>query len=117
MTDPADKHILLESAAFRRFLFDLIQRAGLFDASASSADGRTLYLEGRRSLVLEILRDLEEAQPDRSAFAIPVLTLIQTLREQVQSQPMEKRFGRRNSTYADLGPERGGSELGKAGDD
>ncbi|MES2055213.1 MAG: hypothetical protein V4564_04665 [Pseudomonadota bacterium] len=108
MTDLTDKLSLLESAAFRRFLFDLIQRAGLFDASATAGDGRTLYLEGRRSLVIEILRSFEEAQPERSISVIPVLTLIQTLREQVQLPPTEKRFGRRNSTYADLGAELGG---------
>ncbi|MGH6613811.1 hypothetical protein [Sphingomonas sp.] len=112
MTEFTDKLTLLENPAFRRFLFELIERAGLFDASASAADGRTLYLEGRRSLALEILRELEDAQPEQSASAIPVLTLIQTLREQVQSRPKEKRFGRRNSIYSDLQ-----SELGDPDDD
>ncbi|MGY4397269.1 hypothetical protein ACVWZA_002463 [Sphingomonas sp. UYAg733] len=110
MIDLPDKLTLMESAAFRRFLFDLIQRAGVFHSSATAADGRTLYLEGRRALALEILRDLEEAQARPSPSGMPVFTLIQTLREEAHSAPTEKKLGRRNSTYSDLGPERGSGD-------
>lgn len=104
MIDKADKLTLMERAAFRRFLFDLIQAGGLFTTTATEADGRALYLEGRRSIVLDVLRDMDEAAPAQSSTGIPVLTLIQTLREEVQSAPStEKKLGRRSGPYSDLG--------------
>ena len=102
MTDRADRTVLMETPAFRRFLFSLIQRAGLFDAAASASDGRELVLEGRRGLAIEILCDLDEVQPVRPASGIPVLTLIQTLTEEVQSVPKEKPDGTTRSTYFEI---------------
>ncbi|QNA85183.1 hypothetical protein G4G27_15140 [Sphingomonas sp. So64.6b] len=107
MIDLSDKLTLMENAAFRRFLFALIRTAGVFETSATAGDGRALYLEGRRGLALEVLRELEEGQGKPSPSGIPVHTLIQTLREEVQSAPMEKKLGRRNDPYSDLGPEHG----------
>jgi hypothetical protein len=101
--DKADKQTLLETPAFRRFLFDLIQTSGIFTASTNGTDGRHLYAEGRRSLGLEVLLSMDGAQPVQSPTGIPVLTLIQTLREEAQSAPKEKPLARRNGPYTDLG--------------
>ncbi|MDH7973692.1 hypothetical protein QH494_15985 [Sphingomonas sp. AR_OL41] len=104
MIERDDKLALLKLPAFQRFLFDLIQRAGIFEATANGTDGRNLFFEGRRSLGLEILRDLDEAQPAQLAGGIPVLTLIQLLREVAQSTPKEKPVARRHP-HAELDDE------------
>jgi len=100
--DLLDKAALLDTAEFRRFLFALIQRAGLFAATATDTDGRHLFHEGRRSLAIEILRDFDEAQAVALPGGIPALTLIQTLREEVQAAPKENSIGRRNDAYSEL---------------
>lgn len=102
MIEKADKLTLLESAAFRRFLLSLVQRAGVFETTANLADGRHLYLEGRRSLALEILRDLDETQPVSLPAGIPAATLIQTLHELAHSVRKENVLERRD-IYAELG--------------
>jgi hypothetical protein len=102
MIDRADKLTLLESAPFRRFLFAMIQAGGVFETTATSADGRGLFLEGRRSLALEMLRSMDEVQPLPSPSGIPAQTLIQTLREQVQSAHKETAIDRRHDAYAEL---------------
>lgn len=96
-----DKILLLETPAFRRWLFSLIQTSGILEATANGSDGRNLYLEGRRSLGLDLLRDLDAAQPVQSPSGLPVLTLIQTLRESVQATPA-KETPVANRPYADL---------------
>jgi hypothetical protein len=100
--DKADKQALMENPHFRRFLFALIQSTGVFDACAKIDDGTHLYREGRRSVTLDILRDMEDAQPIQSSSGIPVLTSIQTLREEAQSGVKETKRGR-SGTYRDLG--------------
>lgn len=102
MIEKTDKLHLLESVPFRRFLLSLIERGGVFETTAQIADGRHLYLEGRRSLALEILRDFDAAQPLPLPGAIPAATLIQTLHELAQSGRKETVLERRN-IYADLG--------------
>jgi len=98
MIEKTDKLILLESAPFRRFLLSLVQSAGVFEVTANFADGRHLYLEGRRSLALEILRDLDAAQPVSLPDGIPAATLIQTLHELAHSMRKENVLERRNIT-------------------
>lgn len=102
-----DRTLLIEHPAFRRFLVDVIQRCGLFSATANGSDGRNLYLEGRRSLGLEVLEMMDEVQPVQNPSGIPVLTLIQLLREAAQGTPKEKPVGRRSDQYADLGDDDG----------
>lgn len=102
MIEKTDKLTLLESAPFRRFLSSLVQSAGVFETTANIADGRHLYLEGRRSLALEILRDFDAAQPVALPGGIPAATLIQTLHELAHSGRKENVLERRN-TYAELG--------------
>ncbi|MDB5706788.1 MAG: hypothetical protein JWN66_3904 [Sphingomonas bacterium] len=102
MLEKTDKLVLLESAPFRRFLLAMIQSAGVFDVTATMADGRHLYLEGRRSLALEILRDLDEAQPVSLPAGIPAATLIQTLHELAHASRKENVLERRN-IHAEFG--------------
>jgi len=104
MTDQerADLIDLIGKPGFLRFLFRTIQSSGIFDATANGSDGRNLYLEGRRSLGLQILREVDEAQPVPSPSGIPILTLIQVLREEAQSNPRETTNGRRSDTYSEL---------------
>jgi hypothetical protein len=99
-----DRLELMKIPAFRRFLFRAIQMAGICEATANGADGRNLYLEGRRSLGLEILRDVESAMPVQHPGGIPILTMLQIFREETQSQ-QENPNGRRarnRDTYDDL---------------
>lgn len=102
LCDSDDMVKLMGLAEFRRFLFDAIQMAGIWEVTDHEADGRHLFREGRRSLGLELLRKLDAAQPAPSPSGIPVLTAIQTLREAVQSTSKEKPVGRRDGPYADL---------------
>jgi hypothetical protein len=102
MIEHPDKMVLIEHPAFRRFLLDLLQRAGVFDVTSSVSDGRNMFLEGRRSLALEILRDLDEAQAIKNPEGLPALTLIQTLGELLQSAPLKKTSTRESGIYADV---------------
>jgi hypothetical protein len=98
---------LIERPGFRRFLFRVIQNAGIFSATANGSDQRTSFNDGRRSLGLDILREVEAAMPLQSQSGIPSLTVIQVLREEAQSPPKEKPGGRRNAIYGDLGGDDG----------
>ena len=97
MIEKTDKMLLLESASFRRFLLSLLQRGGVFETAANVADGRHLYLEGRRSLALEILRDFDSVQPVALPDGIPAATLIQTLHELAHSGRKETVLERRHN--------------------
>jgi hypothetical protein len=98
---------LLAEPAFRRFLWRLIERGGLFVTATSGADDRDLnFAEGRRSVTLEILTECEHFQEEQHPSGLPLLALIQTLREEVQTPQhlLEKPRGRRsrNDQYRDL---------------
>lgn len=106
MITKAEKQTLLANGYFLRWLFALVEASGLLESTASAGDGRNLYLEGRRSLALDLLRELEAAQPAGSPSGVPVLTLIQILREQAQSAGnKERNVATRDGTYAELGDE------------
>lgn len=99
----ADRQTLLTIPAFRRWFFTVLQTSGMFEASATVADGRHLYLEGRRSLALDLLRSLDTAQPEQSPSGLPVSTLIQLLAEQAQSPAIkETPVATRNVLYSEL---------------
>jgi hypothetical protein len=100
--DKADLMDLMGRPGFRRFLYRAIQNAGLWSATTNGSDGRNLYLEGRRSLGLEILREVDEAQPVQFPDGIPGMTLMQLFSEAAQSSAPEKPNGRRNDHYRDL---------------
>jgi hypothetical protein len=60
---PADLAWLIDKPAFRRWMLRLTQRSGIF-ASTFGADSRTTeYLDGRRSLGLELLNELAAIEP------------------------------------------------------
>jgi hypothetical protein len=91
---------LMELASFRRFLWRSIQSAGIFEPATNGADGRNLdWIEGRRCLGFDILRDVERGQPVQHPQAL--LTLLQVLREEAQSQKPEKPNGRRDRYHDD----------------
>jgi hypothetical protein len=101
--DKADLADLLERPGFRRFLFRVIQNAGIFQSTANGSDTRHLFQEGRRSLGLDILREVDAAQPVPGPSGIPTLTMIQVLREEAQSPTPERtQRGRRSDTYSEL---------------
>lgn len=101
--DKVDREQLMSLPSFRRWLcLHAIQNSGIFSATANGSDGRNLYLEGRRSLGLDMLRDVDEAQPLPAPSGIPVLTVLQLLREDAQSTPQEKPNARRADPYSDI---------------
>jgi hypothetical protein len=108
MIDRADAAILIENPAFRRLLFAVIRAGGVFDPAANHADGRHLFLAGRRSLALELLCAFEAMQPAQVPGGVPVFSLIQTLGEAAQMAIKEKISDRRFDAYAELGDDDGG---------
>jgi hypothetical protein len=107
MIDRADASILIENPAFRRLLFAVIRAAGVFDPAANQADGRHLFLAGRRSLALELLAAFEAVQPAQVPGGVPVFSLIQTLGEAAHLAIKEKMSDRRFDAYAELGDDDG----------
>lgn len=96
-----DMQDLLERPQFLRFLFAVIQRAGLFTSPQTDGSvGRDHYV-GRRSLGLEILELAELGQPIPEVHSAgPLLTLIQVLREETLKPPTEKQNAQgRSSQY------------------
>lgn len=85
-----DMQDLVARPQFQRFLFAVIQRAGLFDAQTDGSVGRDQFRLGRRNLGLEILDLAESGQPipERHPGG-PLLTLLQVLREETL-KPTEK---------------------------
>lgn len=101
--DKAELADLIGRPGFRRFLFRVIQNAGIFSATANGSEQRTSFNDGRRSLGLDILREVEAAMPLQSTSGIPSLTVIQVLREEAQSPPPERtKSGRRSDPYSEL---------------
>ena len=87
--DKADVRHLIEQEQFRRFLWRVIQSARIFDRTTDGSQGDTSY--GRRNLGLEILEMVEQGQPVQHPQGQPILTVLQTLREEAIQQPGEKR--------------------------
>ena len=110
MIDKSDAAQLMALPAFRRFVFALMQMGGVFSATLTEADGRSMSNEGRRSLVLDVLAELEAHLPKPVMPGFPLSTLIQTLAEQAQSAPEEKPVGRRRDQYRDLDDDGGNAE-------
>lgn len=94
MTVQQDMEELLKLASFRRFLFRSIQSAGILSAATNGADGRNLdWIEGRRSLGFEILREADLGQPAPARSELSIMTLIAALREEAETprKPEKKR--------------------------
>lgn len=99
----ADSKHLLAQPEFQRFLWRVIQSAGILARTTDgSVDRHLAYDEGRRHLGLDILSMVDAGQPVAHPDQIPVLTLIQVLREEANQQPQEKTNDRRNDRYDDL---------------
>ena len=99
----ADYADLIERPQFRRFCLRLIQLAGIYEATANGSAERTFYTNGRRSLGLDILREVDAAQPLPAPTSTPTLTLIQLHREEAQSpSPERTKSGRRTDPYSEL---------------
>jgi hypothetical protein len=98
----ADLADLIERPGFRRFLFRVIQNAGIFSATTNGSEQRTSFNDGRRSLGLDILQEVESAMPLQSPSGIPSLTVIQVLREEAQSPPPERTKRGRRDPYSEL---------------
>ncbi|MFX4085826.1 hypothetical protein ACKU27_12060 [Sphingobium yanoikuyae] len=83
---------LVEVRAFRRFLFRIVESAGI--AIPATKDDTSLRLEGRRALGLEILGWVEAALPHATGSAQPLAALNLAISEALA--PKEKRSERRN---------------------
>jgi len=91
-----DMQFLNAQPQFRRFLWRVIQMAGILAPATNGADGRDLsFAEGRRNLGFEILADAEMGQPIQHHESL--MTLLQVLREEAQQS--EKPNGRRKPRY------------------
>jgi hypothetical protein len=95
----SDMDLLNQRPEWRRFLWRVIQSAGIFTRTTDGSVGRSLdYFEGRRNLGLDILDMAERGQPIPETHPDgPLFTLIQTLREET-SKPTEKPNAKRRSS-------------------
>src|SRR6478736_2308877 len=85
---------LMALPSFRHFLFRSIQKAGILQPATNGADGRNLeFLEGRRSLGFELLREADQGLPPAARSDLSIMTLIAALREEAETprKPEKKR--------------------------
>jgi hypothetical protein len=87
----SDIKTLMETPAFIRFLWRLIQHADILRATTNGTDTRDLsFFEGRRSLGFDLLREIEMGLPVSHSDGMPVMALLAVLREEAQPQPSAK---------------------------
>jgi hypothetical protein len=112
--DRKDAEFLLSRPEFLRFMYDVIQSAGLL-GNNEAVDGRTVrdqsleWHSGRRSLGHEQLLMIEQGFPDvaRSPDGSPLMTINAILHEAI-ANPKEKTRDRRNRNddrYSDDRPD------------
>lgn len=95
---------LMRDEAFKAFVYRMMIRGGFFAVSTSGSDGRDLsFSEGRRSMVVEMLHEIEAAMPVPSADGNPILGSIQILSAVPQIVAKEKALGRRSDHDHDDG--------------
>jgi hypothetical protein len=94
----SDIGFLIQRAEFTRFIFRVIQSSRIFSSAADGSDTRNLN-EGRRDLGLEILSMVEAGQPVAHPEGLPILTVLQALREEAIQQPQEKPNARTAERY------------------
>lgn len=103
--DKADMTFLLGRPEFVRLLWRVIQISGLFSpATDGSIDRHLAYAEGRRNLGLDILAMAEQGQPASHPNGQPILTILQTLREEAskpQEKPKRERYDRNRELDTD----------------
>ena len=101
--EKADAQFILAHPETRRFLWRVIQSSGILSRTTDgSVDRHLAYDEGRRNLGLDILAMVEVGQPHTHPDGQPILTLIQVLREEANSQPQEKTKRDRYDRNAEL---------------
>ena len=99
--ESADLKRLLGNKTFLAFLYRRIRDAGLF--SVAPLEGRSLdFIEGRRSLALDMLAEIEQTQLEKSPDGLPILSSIQIFLSVAQSTVKEKPLGRRSDPYGEL---------------
>jgi hypothetical protein len=91
----SDLEHLLGQPQFQRFLLRAIQLTGFFETATDGSHDGAVERLARRNLGLDILAMVETGQPAQHPDGIPVLTLLQILREEA-TQPLEKPNVRRN---------------------
>jgi hypothetical protein len=101
-----DADYLLGRPEFRRFLFAAIQTAGILGhhAPANGQMGRDLgHFEGRRSLGFDLLRMVDDGQPEPLRSPEALATIDAAIREAVNPAPQskEKPRGRRTDDASD----------------
>lgn len=92
MMDDKDRALLLSNPLFREFLFEAIQLAGIWE-SANGHDPRDLaFVEGRRSLGLDLLQLADRGQPKalRTPEALATVNAIILTALNTPSKPEEK---------------------------
>ena len=96
--EEADLKQLVEVAAFRRFLFRIVESAGI--AVPAVKDDMSLRLEGRRSLGLEILGWVEGVLPHTTGSRQPLSALHMILSEAItpKEKPRERRYDRHHES-------------------
>jgi hypothetical protein len=100
MSEEAEMKELMELPSFRKFLWRLIQTAGILSPGTNGTVGRDLnWIEGRRSLGFAALQDAERGIPEQARSPDCLLTLASLLREAAQSTPEPKR--QRNDRSSD----------------
>ena len=99
-----DAEYLIGRPEFRRFLFIAIQSAGLLHHH-TSADGRLgrdlSYLEGRRSLGLDLLQMTDAGQPEPLRTPTAIATLDAAIREAMNPPAPKDRKRERNPSRYD----------------
>lgn len=101
--DKADLMRLMGDKAFLAFLYRTIQRGGVFSTTTTGTDGRDLsFSEGRRSMAIDMLNEIEAAQAVKSPDGLPVFGSIQILVGFAQSVAKENTLGRRSGIYNEL---------------
>lgn len=97
--DRSDIQFLVQRPEFSRFLWRVIQSARIFSTATDGSNDEAVAKIARQNLGLEILEMVEAGQPVPHPDGLPVLTLIQTLREEANPPSQEKKHGRRNDQY------------------
>lgn len=91
MTVQTDMRELMALPAFRKFMWRLIQQAGILTPGTNGTAGRDLnYVEGRRSLGFDALRDAEQGLPPEGQSPSCTMTLTAILREAAQPEKDER---------------------------
>jgi hypothetical protein len=89
--EKADVTFLLKQPQFLRFLWRVIQASRIFTTAQTDGSEGAVHAEvARRNLGLAILEMVEAGQPAASPTGEPILTLIQTLREEANPPPSER---------------------------